>query len=51
MKAEWRWLEPVDRDKRDARIRELYALGLTWQELADEFDLSKPRIRQIVLKG
>jgi hypothetical protein len=28
----------------------MYALGWTWQELADLFDLTKPRIRQIVLK-
>jgi hypothetical protein len=44
------WLKPAERAKRDAHIREMYALGWTWQELADLFDLTKPRIRQIVLK-
>jgi Mor family transcriptional regulator len=36
--------------KRDAAIREKYAMGWTWKELADYYDLSKPRIRQIVMK-
>jgi len=44
------WLSVTDREKRDGHIREMYALGWTWQELADLFDLSKPRIRQIVMK-
>jgi hypothetical protein len=46
----WHWLTPAERDKRDAEIREKYAMGWTWKELADYYDLSKPRIRQIVLK-
>ena len=37
-------------DRRDTRIRELYALGHTRQELAERFDLSIPRIMQIVSK-
>ena len=49
--TEWRWLRVTDREKRDDSIREKYAMGWTWKELADYYDLSKPRIRQIVLKG
>lgn len=46
----WRWLKPTEREKRDAAIKEKYAMGWTWQELAKFYDLSVPRIRQIVLK-
>ena len=44
------WLTPTDRAARDAAIKEKYAMGWTWKELADYYDLSKPRIRQIVMK-
>jgi len=50
MRSDYRWLEVVERQKRDDSIREMYAMGWTWQELADFYDLSKPRIRQIVMK-
>ena len=52
MKTEtrWRWLTPIERAKRDGRIRELYAMGWTRQELADEFDLTPQRVDQIVRK-
>jgi Mor family transcriptional regulator len=46
----WRWLKPTEREKRDAAIKEKYAMGWTWKELAEEYDLTVPRIRQIVLK-
>jgi hypothetical protein len=46
----WRWVKPIEREKRDESIREKYAMGWTWKELADYYDLSKPRIRQIVMK-
>jgi hypothetical protein len=44
----WRWLTPTERAKRDGRIRELWAMGWTRQELADEFDLTPQRVDQIV---
>jgi len=50
MRSEYRWLEVVERAKRDDSIREKYAMGWTWKELADYYDLTKPRIRQIVMK-
>jgi hypothetical protein len=46
----WRWLTPVERAKRDGRLRELWAMGWTRQELADEFDLTPQRVDQIVRK-
>ena len=50
MKTEtrWRWLTATERAKRDGRIRELYAMGWNRQELADEFDLTRQRVDQIV---
>jgi Mor family transcriptional regulator len=50
VRTKWHWLAVVEREKRDAAIREKYAMGWTWKELADYYDLSKPRIRQIVMK-
>lgn len=44
----WRWLSKDERAKRDARIRELWDLGQTLEQLAERFDLSVSRIRQIV---
>jgi DNA-directed RNA polymerase sigma subunit (sigma70/sigma32) len=44
------WLKPEERSKRDAHIRELWMMGETLEALADRFDLSKTRIRQIILK-
>lgn len=48
MTRAYRWTSKEKRAKRDARIRELWELGETLQQLADRFDLSVPRIRQIV---
>lgn len=50
MKTEtrWTWLTPIERAKRDGRIRELYAMGWARQELADEFDVTPQRVDQIV---
>jgi Mor family transcriptional regulator len=51
MNTKWHpGMTPTEREKRDDSIREKYAMGWTWKELADHYDLSKPRIRQIVLK-
>lgn len=47
----WTWTSPTERDERDAHIRELYAMGWTKQMLAAHFDLSVPRIHQIVGKS
>ena len=44
----WTWLKPTEREKRDGHIRELWAMGWTRQELADEFDLTPQRVDQIV---
>lgn len=44
----WRWLSKAERAKRDGRIRELWELGDSLQQLAERFDLSVARIRQIV---
>ena len=44
----WSWLSPLERRARDEHIREQYAMGKTYAELAEEYDLSAARIRQIV---
>jgi hypothetical protein len=46
----WTWTSPSEREKRDGRIRELYAMGHSRRELADIFDLTPQRIDQIVRK-
>lgn len=44
----WRWKPREERDRRDAHIRELYAMGYTRHELAERFDLTPQRISQII---
>jgi hypothetical protein len=46
----WRWLTPIERAKRDGRIRELYAMGWDRREIAAVFDLTPQRVDQIVRK-
>ena len=44
----WSWLSPPQREARDESIREQYAMGWTYAELARDYDLTAARIRQIV---
>lgn len=44
----WSWLSPPKREARDEHIRELFAMGKHYDQLADEFGLTKQRIWQIV---
>jgi Mor family transcriptional regulator len=49
--ADDRWrrgFSKAERAKRDARIRERWELGDSFQQLAKDFDLTVTRIRQIV---
>jgi hypothetical protein len=47
-KSEFRWSRHVDRPKRDAHIMELWALGLTREEIGERVDLTPQRVSQIV---
>lgn len=44
----WHWLTPSQREARDEHIRELWAMGRTRRELAEEFNVTPQRIDQIV---
>jgi Mor family transcriptional regulator len=44
------WRSKEARDRRDARIRELWAMGWRAAELAERFDLTRQRIYQIVYR-
>jgi hypothetical protein len=44
----WRWLPPDERARRDAAIRELWAMGRSYGEIGEMFDLTKQRVFQIV---
>lgn len=48
MADRWRWLSKDELAKRNAHIRELWELGNSLEQLAERFDLSVTRIRQIV---
>lgn len=48
--SKWRWMGPEERKARDIAIREKYAMGVPVITLARLYDLSQPRIRQIVVK-
>jgi DNA-binding NarL/FixJ family response regulator len=45
----WRYRTKEERDKRDAAILELWAMGLDQRTIAQRFDLTPARISQIVL--
>jgi hypothetical protein len=45
----WRYRTKEERDKRDAAIMELHAMGLDRRTIARRFDLTPDRISQIVL--
>jgi hypothetical protein len=44
----WRWLSRDERARRDAAILELYAMGRSYAEIGEMFDLTKQRVFQIV---
>ena len=47
-KKSWRWLPPSQREARNEHIAELYALGYSYAEIAEQVDLTKQRVGQIV---
>lgn len=47
----WTWTSPSERAKRDAHIRELYAMGISKKEIAEQYDLTVQRVHQIIGKG
>ena len=46
--AVWRYLSPQERQKRDGHIRELWAMGVSRQEIAERYDITPARVSQIV---
>lgn len=42
------WSKTKDRERRDEHVLELWEMGVSVNEIAAAFDLSAPRIRQIV---
>lgn len=47
-KVEWRWLTPAEREERNAWIMELWAMGLSREDIAERVDLTVQRVSQIV---
>jgi hypothetical protein len=44
----WTWTDPATRQARNVAILELWAMGFSRQEIAEQYDLTPVRIGQII---